>query len=214
MNKIIYTKYLPLNFKKQTMDLSELLNSSMGQSIIKSVAGQFGLDESQATAAVSTAVPVILGGLNKNAQTTEGAESLNNALESKHDGSLLDNLGSILSGGNVGDLLQDGGSILGHVFGDKVSNVENGVAEKTGISANKIGPIISMLAPIVMAYLGKQKSTNNVNAGGLGDLLGGLLGGGSTQSSGGGLMGMVTGMLDQDKDGSAIDDIIGMFTKK
>ena len=93
------------------MNLSDLLNSSVGQSIVKSVAGQFGLDEYQASAAVNTAIPVILGGLNKNVQTPEGAESLNNALESKHDGSLLDNLGGIL-GGNVGDLLQDGGGIL------------------------------------------------------------------------------------------------------
>jgi hypothetical protein len=197
------------------MDLSELLNSSIGQSIVKSVAGQFGLDESQAASAVNTAVPVILGGLNKNAQTPEGAESLNSALESKHDGSLLDNLGGLLSG-NMGDLLQDGGGILGHVFGDKVGAVENGVAQKTGISTDKIGPIISMLAPIVMAYLGKQKSQSNVSAGGLGDLLGGLLGGGgSAQSNGGsGLMDMVTGLLDKDKDGSALDDILGMFTKR
>ena len=194
------------------MNLSNLLNSSIGQTIVKSVADQFGLDESQAASAVNTAVPVILGGLNKNIQTPEGAESLNNTLESKHDGSLLDNLGGILSG-NVGDLQQDGGSILNHVFGNNVGAVQNGIAQKTGISADKIGPIISMLAPVVMAYLGKQKSQNNVNAGGLGDLLGGMLGGGSAQN-GGGLLDMVTGFLDKDKDGSALDDILDMFTKK
>ena len=194
------------------MNLSDLLNSPIGQTIVKSVAGQFDLDESQSASAVNTAVPVILGGLNKNVQTPEGAESLNNALESKHDGSLLDNLGGILSG-NVGDLQQDGGSILNHVFGNNVGAVQNGIAQKTGISADKIGPIISMLAPVVMAYLGKQKSQNNVNAGGLGDLLGGMLGGGSAQN-GGGLLDMVTGFLDKDKDGSALDDILGMFTKK
>ena len=196
------------------MNLSDLLNSSVGQSIVKSVAGQFGLDEYQASAAVNTAIPVILGGLNKNVQTPEGAESLNNALESKHDGSLLDNLGGIL-GGNVGDLLQDGGGILGHVFGNNVPAVESGVAQKTGISMDKIGPIIKMLAPVVMAYLGKEKSSNNVNAGGLGDLLSGLLGGGQQQqSAGGGLFDMISGMLDKDKDGSALDDIFDMFTKK
>ncbi len=195
------------------MNLSDLLNSSIGQSIVESVAGQFGLDKNQASAAVNTAIPVILGGLNKNVQTPEGAESLNNALESKHDGSLLDNLGSILSGG-TGDLLQDGGGILGHVFGNNVSAVENGVAQKTGISMDKIGPIIKMLAPVVMAYLGKEKSTNNVNAGGLGDLLGGILGGGQQKSSGGGIFDMISGMLDKDKDGSPLDDILDMFMKK
>ncbi len=197
------------------MNLSDLLNSSIGQSIVKNVAGQFGLDERQAASAVNVAVPVILGGLNRNAQTPEGAASLNNALEAKHNGSLLDNLGSVLGGGNITDLLQDGGGILGHVFGNNVNTVENGVAQKTGISADKIGPIIKMLAPVVMAYLGKEKRTNNVNAGGLGDLLGGLLGGGAQQRrSGGGIFDMVSGFLDKDKDGSAIDDIFDMFNKK
>jgi len=195
------------------MNLSNLLNSPIGQSIVKSVAGQFGLDESQAASAVNTAVPVILDGLNKNVQTPEGAESLNNALESKHDGSLLDNLDGILSG-NVGDLLQDGGGILNHVFGNNVGAVQNGIAQKTGISTDKVGPIISMLAPVVMAYLGKQKNQNNVSSGGLGDLLGGMLGGQSAQNGGGGLLDMVTGFLDKDKDGSALDDILDMFTKK
>ena len=196
------------------MNLSDLLNSSVGQSIVKSVAGQFGLDEYQASAAVNTAIPVILGGLNKNVQTPEGAESLNNALESKHDGSLLDNLGGIL-GGNVGDLLQDGGGILGHVFGNNVPAVESGVAQKKGISMDKIGPIIKMLAPVDMAYHGKEKSSNNANAGGLSDLLGGLLGGGQPQqSAGGGHFDMIAGRRDKDKDGSALDDIFDMFTKK
>ena len=54
-----------------------------------------------------------------------------------------------------------------------------------------------------------------MNAGGLSDLLGGLLGGGQPQqSAGGGLFDMISGMLDKDKDGSALDDIFDMFTKK
>lgn len=197
------------------MNLSDLLNSPIGQTIVKNVAGQFGLEEKQASSAVNVAIPVILAGLNKNAQTPDGAESLNNALESKHDGSLLDNLGSVLGGGNISDLLQDGGGILGHVFGNDIPKVETGVAQKTGISTDKTSQIIKMLAPIVMAYLGKEKTTNNVSAGGLGDLLGAMLGGGASQKrSKGGLLSMVTGLLDKNKDGSAIDDILDMLTKK
>ncbi len=33
-----------------------------------------------------------------------------------------------------------------------------------------------MLAPIIMGYIGKEKQANGVNAGGLGDLLGGIFG--------------------------------------
>ncbi|MDD4698403.1 MAG: DUF937 domain-containing protein, partial [Fermentimonas sp.] len=80
------------------MDITELLNSSMGQSIIKSIAGNLGMNEKEASGAVSAAIPTILAGMTKNAQTKEGAESLNRAIESKHDGSLLDNLSNMLQG--------------------------------------------------------------------------------------------------------------------
>jgi len=214
INFVFLKKYFLLILNYNVMDLSELLNSPIGQSLINGVAGKFGMDENQAANAVKTAVPVILGGLGKNAQSQEGAESLNRALESKHDGSLLDNLTGMFQS-NTDQLEQDGGGILGHIFGDKVEAVQSGVAQKSGISMDKIGPLLSTLAPVVMAYLGKQKQESNVGAGGLGDLLGGMLGGGGAQQkSGGGIMGMITGMLDKDKDGSALDDIFDMFTKK
>lgn len=196
------------------MDISELLNSPAGKSIVESMSAKLGMDKKQATKAVNTAIPVILGGLNRNAKTPEGAESLNRALESKHDGSLLDNLSDILQG-NSDELVKDGEGILGHVFGSDVNVVQKGIAQKTGISMDKAGPLLSSLAPVVMAYLGKQKKQTNVGAGGLGDLLGGLLGGvGTKKKQSGGILGMITGLLDKDKDGSAIDDILDMLTKK
>jgi len=41
------------------MDLSELLNSPMGQSIMKSVAGQLGMNEKEASGVVNMAMPTI-----------------------------------------------------------------------------------------------------------------------------------------------------------
>lgn len=54
------------------MDLSELLNSPMGQSIVKSVAGQFGMNEKEASGVVNMAVPAILAGMTRNAQSRDG----------------------------------------------------------------------------------------------------------------------------------------------
>ena len=195
------------------MDITELLNSSLGQSIIQNVASQFGLDQKEASGAVSAAIPTILAGMTKNAQSKEGAESLNRAIESKHDGSLLDNLSGILQG-HTQELQQDGDGILGHVFGNKRSAVEQGISNKTGVSSSKIGPLLSTLAPIVMAYLGKEKRQTSTNAGGLGDLLGDLMGGAKQSRSGGGIMDLISGALDKDGDGDAMDDILDMFSKK
>lgn len=193
------------------MDLSELLNSPMGQSIVKSVAGQLGMNEKEASGVVNMAVPALLAGMTRNAQSSDGAESLNKALETKHDGSLLNNLSGILQG-NTKELQRDGNGILGHVFGNNLSSVEQGISQKTGVSMNKVTPLLAMLAPVVMAYLGKQKRQTNTGAGGLGDLLGSLLGGGQQKSrSGGGIMDMLGSALDKDGDGNPLNDILGGF---
>ena len=192
------------------MDLSELLNSPVGQSIVKSVAGQLGMNEGEASGVVNMAVPAILAGMTRNAQSRDGAESLNKALESKHDGSLLNNLSGMLQG-HTEELQQDGNGILGHIFGNKLPAVEQGISQKTGVSMNKIAPLLAMLAPIVMAYLGKEKRQANTGAGGLGDLLGGLLGNSQQGKSGGGIMDMLGSALDMDGNGNPLNDILGGF---
>ncbi|MDD2327638.1 MAG: DUF937 domain-containing protein [bacterium] len=194
------------------MDLSELLNSAIGQSIVRNVAGQLGVNENQASSAVNMAIPAILAGMTRNVRSQDGAVSLNNALEKKHDGSLLENLSGMLQG-HTSELQSDGDGILGHVFGKNRTAVEQGIAKKSGISLSKIGPLLAIVAPIVMAYLGKEKRQTDTGAGGLGDLLGGLLGGATQQRSttGGGLMDMLGGILDKDGDGNPLDDLLGGF---
>lgn len=201
------------------MNLSELLNGPLGQSVMDGVSSQLGMSKTEASSAIGVAVPAILAGLAKNSQSSSGAESLSKALESKHDGSLLDNIGSILQG-QTASVQQDGNGILDHIFGANKGAIEKGVAAKSGLSMQQVGPLLSMLAPIVMAYVGKEKKQSNTNAGGLGDLLGGILksgaiGGTTTKGKpSGGLMGMVTGMLDKNKDGNVLDDLLGGFLGK
>lgn len=195
------------------MDITELLNSSIGQSIVKNVAGKLGMNSNEASSAVKTAIPAILAGMTRNSQSKEGAESLNQAIESKHDGSLLENLSGMLQG-NTQDMQKDGDGILGHVFGNKRAVIENNISKKTGVSNDKISPLLSTLAPIVMAYLGKEKQQSNAGAGDLNSLLSNLIGGPQQSRSGGGVMDMITGVLDKDGDGDVMDDLINMFGKK
>lgn len=203
--------------------LEDLLGQEQGSTAVQQISQTAGLDASTTSSVIQTALPAILGGLANNAATPDGADSLNNALEQHHDGSLLDNLGglsSMIFGGETQAApppQADGGGILGHIFGNSQGQVAQQVSNQTGVSTGQVAQVLMMLAPIVMSYLGRQKQQQGVDAGGLGGLIGGLLGGQSAAAAGG-IEGMATSMLDRDHDGSALDDIASMafnyFNKK
>ncbi len=186
--------------------LLELLNSPMGKQLISGVAGQTGQPESKTADALSLAMPLLLGAMKKNVATPQGAQGLMGALNNKHDGSILNDLGSFFGGGVDQSVITDGAGILGHVFGGKQPQVENALSQKTGLDANAIAEILKIAAPLVLGYLGKQKSQNNVSdANGLNTLLGSLLGGQPKQNQS-----LIMTLLDADGDGSVLDDIAGM----
>ncbi|WP_046755778.1 DUF937 domain-containing protein [Kordia jejudonensis] len=191
----------------------DLLNSDLGKQIIGGVSNEVGQDQNKTASVLSMALPVLMGAMKRNASTNEGAEGLNKALENKHDGSILDNLGSLFGGGVNQEVKQDGDGILRHVLGDRRSNVENAISRQSGVDSSSIGEILKVAAPILMGVLGKQKRQQNVqSSNGIGDLLGGLLGGGGS-SQAPQQQSFIESILDADNDGSVIDDIAGMIFK-
>ena len=198
--------------------LEDLLGQEQGTQAVGQISQQVGAEPSVVNTAIQAALPMILGGLANNAATPEGAESLNGALDRDHHGGILQNLGglgSMIFGGQESVAPEprvDGGGILGHIFGNNQGQVAQEVSNKSGLSLSQVAPILMMLAPIVMSYLGQQKQQQGVGASGLGGLLGGLLGGATQaapQSSGN----MISNILDSDHDGSAVDDIASMAYK-
>jgi len=195
--------------------LEQLLGQEKGSEAVEQISQNVGADQSTVNSAIQAALPMLLNGLANNAATPQGAESLNNALEEDHDGGILDNLGglgSMIFGGQQAapPPQADAGGILGHILGNNQGQAAEQVSSQTGLGKGQVAQIMMMLAPIVMAYLGRQKREQGVGAGGLGGLLGGLLGGTQTQSSGNPMMDMASNYLDKDRDGSAMDDIASM----
>ena len=158
------------------MSLLDLLTGNAGNQVATQAENKFGVSKNQIIALLAVAAPLVISYLRNKSQDSNEAEALNSALDRDHDG-------SILNDPSQAEARQtEGGSILDHIFGGQKASVENQLSQNTGISMDKIGPILSMLAPIIMGYIGQQKQQNNVNAGGLGDLLGGILGGASQQA--------------------------------
>lgn len=160
------------------MSLIDLITGNASNEVATQAENKFGISKNQIIALLAVAAPLVISYLRKKSQEDpHEAEALNSALDKDHDGSILDNPSQVEA------RQQEGGSILDHVFGGEKSTVENELSQKTGISMDKIGPILGMLAPIIMGYIGKQKQSNGVTSGGgLGDLLGGILGGAQSQA--------------------------------
>ena len=90
--------------------ITDLLNSDMGKELVSSISQKTGIDASQASSVVSSGLPALMGAMQNNLSSSDGASGLLGALTSgKHDGSILDNLGGFLNGGDF----SDGSKILG-----------------------------------------------------------------------------------------------------
>ena len=190
------------------MNLEALLGLLQGQDLGQ-LAEQVGGNEGQVKNGVMAALPAMLTALSKNTGTEKGAQELNNALETKHDGSILNNLSGYLSNPD----LKDGAGILNHLFGNQTSNVANAVSQSSGLDTNGSMKMLQMLAPILMGMLGQQKKENNLDAKGLGNLTSMLASNFGSEAGTSGIMETVTNLLDANKDGNVMDDIMGMVGK-
>lgn len=185
----------------------DLLNSDLGKSIVSGVAGQTNQPQNKTHDVLTMAMPVLMAAMQRNASSPEGAQGLLSALNGKHDGSILNNLSGLFGGGVDDNVMTDGSKILGHVLGNKQSNVEKAIGAKSGMDAASVAQILKVAAPILMGMLGNQAKQQNVDSpGGLEGMLGGLLKGNSPQNE----RSFLESILDANNDGSIMDDVAGM----
>lgn len=181
----------------------ELLNTPMGEELIKGVATETGQPKTKTADVLGMALPLLMGAMKKNVQSPQGAEGLLNALSSQHTGSILDDLSGMFGGGVDSNIKQDGAGILGHILGSKQPVVENELSNRSGISPAAISEMLKIAAPVIMGMLGRQRSQSNISSGSdLNTLLGSMLGGQPRQNQD-----LITSLIDSDGDGSVLDDV-------
>lgn len=184
-------------------DILGLLSQQMSGPVVGQISKQLGTDPQTTQSAVNAALPMLLGAISRNAASPQGAQALDKALN-QHDGSVLqDLLGAVTSQ----ERAADGAKIVGHVFGNRQANVQQGLSQLSGISADNSAQLLALLAPVVMGALGQTKKNSGLNA----DTLAALLGGQKQNFDG--PLGSLVGLLDADGDGSAIDDVLNMGSK-
>ena len=159
-----------------TTTLLDSLNGELSDRRIQQISSRIGADPDRTRTAIDDALPLLVGALGAEASDPNTKPGLERALAEDHDGSLLDELDDYL-GGNVSGRRADGDGILKHAFADRRAVAEEAVAKKSGLNLSSIGPLLSLLAPIVMNMLGRKQRQSGGGGFGLDDLLGGVLGG-------------------------------------
>jgi hypothetical protein len=192
------------------------LTAQLQGNTLSQMSRQLGADETSTAQAISMALPMLIGGLAREAETPAGAQGLNRALEEDHDGSLLDNVSSLFGPATSGaaDIAVpralNGAGILEHVLGRKREPVEQGIGRATGLNSQQIGRLLMMLAPLVMAYLGRRKRETGAGPSEIGTELQAERQEVERRAPGlGGILGQIFGAGSEDRPGIA-DDLARM----
>jgi len=170
--------------------------------IVKSIAQKEGIRMGDAGSIIEELAPILMGATKENLKSKRDSGDILKQISDSQFPEMYDKPEETVQRGDLRDL---GNIILGQMTGSKENSrkVTKHVEKKTGMSFDIIKSILPMLAPFVIGAIGKMAGSTANN---------------QTQdthaSHNGGLEDILIGMMDQDHDGSVIDDIGGMILKQ
>jgi hypothetical protein len=183
-----------------TTQILDMIARMGGADGVAAMASRVGLTPEQAQMAMAALAPAVAGGMAKQAQAGNGG------LVDELAGMAAAFTGSAASDGAI----SQGTDILKAVLpGDTSNAVAQQAAARTGLDPSALMALLPMVATMAASALGNGTGTVAQPAGGgLGGLLGSLLGGGA--QGGGGASSALIAMIDTNKDGNPLDELMGM----
>ena len=178
------------------MNLMDMILNGQNGDVFRQVANSFQLDEGQARSAVGALIPALSSGISREASSDQGLNDLIGALGRGNHRQYIDNPAALGQEAAV----VEGNGILGHIFGSKeVSRqVASRAAESSGVDSGILKKMLPILASAAMGAMAKNGFGDSTKVGEL------------SSGQGAGIGSLLSSFLDADKDGSALDDILGM----
>jgi hypothetical protein len=188
-------------------NLMDFLQFSMSDDVVENLTSQIGAkDPKQTMVAANGIFSVLTNALSKNTANESALSGLAGALDRDHDGSILDDVMGLLGGRSQPKTpkMMDGLGIIGHLLGGKQNGVVDAISQMSGLDQNGTASLMLKLAPMVMGVLGRVKKQKNMDTNILSNYL---------QTSAQQVKkeipntDLLTRILDQDGDGSMMDDV-------
>ena len=165
-------------------NLIEEFIGSMGSEVSQKMSNKTNIDQGTISQLLPVIAPMILGGLKKQKDERGGQDRVDHILNKYGDPSVLGNLDGLFQQ-KLNDNTTDPN--LGGLLGNAGLDATNLLSQNLkGADSNMIAKLIPMLAPVILGFLTKKRDSG-------------------TGSSG------LAGLLDQDGDGSVLDDVAGLL---
>jgi len=165
-------------------NLIEEFMGSMGPEVSQKMSEKTNIDQGTISQLLPVIAPMILGGLKKQKDERGGQDRVDHILNKYGDPSVLGNLDGLFQQ-KLDDNTTDPN--LGGLLGNAGSDATNLLSKNlSGVDSGIVAKLIPMLAPVILGFLTKKRDSG-------------------TGSSG------LAGLLDQDGDGSVLDDVAGLL---
>jgi len=165
-------------------NLIEEFIGTMGSEVSQKMSNKTNIDQGTISQLLPVIAPMILGGLKKQKDERGGQDRVDHILNKYGDPSVLGNLDGLFQQ-KLDDNTTDPnlGGLLGNAGFDATNLLSQNLKDA---DSNMIAKLIPMLAPVLLGFLTKKRDSG-------------------TGSSG------LAGLLDQDGDGSVLDDVAGLL---
>jgi hypothetical protein len=171
--------------------LETILKNGLDENILGAISSKTGIDTSSIQDIVSQVAPQLVDGAKQNFASDNDSSNLIDMISNSDLDALKDNPDTIDS--------SDNSNMLGELFSSldtNESDVADALSAKSGIDASSIASLLPMLAPLVMGALNKTTNLSSTDT-----------------SDTNNITSMLTNFIDQDNDGSVVDDLMGMAKK-
>lgn len=171
--------------------LNTILENGLDKNILSAISSKTGIDTSSVQSLVSELAPQLLNGAKQNLAGDNDSSDLISMISNTNLESLSENPEEIDN--------MDNSNMLGQLFSslnESENDVTNALSAKSGIDSSLISSLLPMIAPLIMGALNKQTNLSSTDT--------------SDTNS---ITSMLTNFIDQDNDGSVVDDLMGMAKK-
>lgn len=135
------------------MDLMSMLMGAMSSGdSVNALSGKTGATNDQTSKLIQSALPLLMKSMTQNASTSDGAQSLFNAL-SQHTSTK--SMGEQIANADEAD----GMKIIGHILGGNQQSVVSALAKESGMQEDQATKALGAMAPALLS--GLSAATNN-----------------------------------------------------